>query len=83
MILIAKVKKTIYENDGYHVLAGNCGVPVVLIYRGASPPKPLKTVDYLFKGEYIKSKYGKTFEVSDYMKAGKITVHRRTRTTIY
>jgi hypothetical protein len=79
LILIAKIKKVIFESNGYHVLAGNCGAPVVLIYRGGSPPKPLKTVDYQFNGEYIKTKYGKSFEISEYKKAGNIKVHRPSR----
>ena len=76
MILIVKIQKTIFAKEGYYILAGNCGIPVTFIYRGGSPPKPLKTVEYQFHGEYIKTKYGKSFEIATYKKVGHIKIHK-------
>lgn len=81
MILIAKIKKVIFEKDGYYVYAGHCGHSLTLIYRGDSPPKPLKTVDYHLTGEYIITKYGKSFKIETFKRAGNIKVHSPKRMT--
>ena len=76
MILIAKIKKQIFNKDDYFVFSGYCGKPVIITYTGNNPPKPLKTVDYKLIGEYKKSKYGGAFEVTKWQKAGKIPIYK-------
>ena len=79
MILIAKVKKLIFNNDDYFVFSAHCGKPVVITYKGDNPPKPLKTVDYKLIGEYKKTKHGKAFDVEKFEKIGKVLIHKQER----
>lgn len=76
MILIAKIKKQIFNNDQYYVFSGHCGKSVVILYQGTNPPKPLKTVDYKLIGQYKDTKHGKCFDVSGWEKVGKIPIHK-------
>lgn len=79
MILIAKVKKLIFNKEDYFVFAGHCGKPVVITYKGDNPPKQLKTVDYKLIGEYKKTKHGKAFDVERFEKIGKVLIHKQDR----
>ena len=76
MILIAKIKKQIFNKDDYFVFSAHCGKSVVITYKGDNPPKPLKTVDYKLIGEYKKTKHGKAFEVTEWKKVGSIPIYK-------
>lgn len=71
MIVYGKVTHDIFHSaDGtYHVfnIRRHGGQPLVGIYTGDTPPKPLKTVEYEFRGEEINHpKYGKQLVVESY-----------------
>ena len=77
MILIAKIKKTIFNKDDYYVFEGWIGESdtfsgerTVFIYCGANPPKAYKTIDYLFDGQFKKNKFGDNFYIKSYKKMG-------------
>lgn len=77
MIKICKILKQIYNADNYYIFSAWCGEQLTIVYKGDSPPKPLKTVDYQVTGEYQYSKkYGKQLNISEYKKLGKIKIQK-------
>lgn len=81
MIVYGKVTHSIFDStDGnYHIfnILKYGGKPLVATYVGDNPPKPMKTVEYEFRGEeVIHPKYGKQFSVDTYARS---TVKGRTR----
>lgn len=68
MILIAKIKKLIFNDGDYYVFSAWCGKEVAVTYKGDDPPKPLKNTDYQMIGEYKKWKNGRSFNVTSWKK---------------
>ena len=74
MIVYGKVTHTIFrsEDGGFHIFNIRChgGKPLVATYYGEDPPKPLKTVEYEFRGEEVEHpKYGKQLAVDSYRRS--------------
>lgn len=81
MIVYGKVTHSIFDsNDGnFHIfnILVHGGKPLVATYVGDDTPKPLKTVEYEFRGEEVTHpKYGKQLSVTSY---GRSTVKGETR----
>lgn len=82
MIIIGKVTHVIFTSadGGYHIfnVLVHGGKPRVATYVGIDPPKPMKTIQYEFRGEEATHpKYGKQFSVSAYVRSNaKSTVER-------
>ena len=65
-IVIGKLVRKVFENDNYHIyqLRVHGGHRCKARYQGDSPPKALKTVEYVLFGNWDKHpKYGKQFEI--------------------
>lgn len=74
MIVFGKVTHDIFHSqDGmYHVfnIRRHGGQFLVATYVGDDPPKPMKTVEYEFRGDEIDhSKYGKQLSVTTYRRS--------------
>ena len=79
MILIAKIRRQIFNNDDYYLFDGWCGKKVVFEYVGDNPPKPLKTVEYQFNGKTEKRAKGNVFKIEKFKKVGKILIYKPER----
>lgn len=74
MIVYGKVTHDIYHSpDGtFHIfnIRRHGGQPLVATYHGEDPPKPLKTVEYEFRGEEtVHPRYGKQLAVDTYTRS--------------
>lgn len=71
MIVYGRVTHYIFQSEdkSYYILAitKHGGGKMVATYAGTEPPKPLKTVEYEFRGElYNHPKYGKQFKIESF-----------------
>ncbi len=67
-IVIGKLPQKIFESQAgdYHVykLKIHGGDQSQAIFKGFHPPKPMKTIEYIIFGEWVKhEKYGKQFVI--------------------
>lgn len=66
-----KLLKKFFSSDdnAFHAFSLKChgGQYTTAVYIGTNPPKPLKSVNYLLKGEWITHpKHGKQFKIISY-----------------
>lgn len=68
-IVIGKVAGTIFSSADYHVIKITVakGKHEILTYRGDSPPKAMKTIEFSFYGQWqTHAKYGRQLVVERY-----------------
>ncbi|MCY9873850.1 hypothetical protein [Vibrio barjaei] len=76
MIIKCKVTNQIFQTTGGHftVLEGKAedNKSFLLAYKGLNPPIPLRSIEYVLRGEFAKHpRYGKIFHVKGFERVAK------------